>query len=169
MTKTGRNDPCPCGGGKKYKHCCLKKDETTEHETLAAGNQAAQEPGDVRPRLTDLMKVIGRLAAQYDDDDGLTDAANVVLDFIHADKLDEAEQAARKFLVRFPDVYDGYDLLGMVYAARGDNKKAADYYRKAIDFIREHPDQSDTPELEAALHRLVAKLDRPAPSVDPIV
>jgi len=23
--KTGRNDPCPCGSGKKYKHCCLKK------------------------------------------------------------------------------------------------------------------------------------------------
>ncbi len=22
--KTGRNDPCPCGSGKKYKHCCLK-------------------------------------------------------------------------------------------------------------------------------------------------
>jgi hypothetical protein len=42
-------------------------------------------------------------------------------------------------------------------------------YRKAIDFIREHPDQSDNPELEAALHRLVAKLDPPAPSVDPIV
>ena len=38
-----------------------------------------------------------------------------------------------------------------------------------IDFLREHPDQSDTPELEAALHRLVAKLDPPAPSIDPIV
>jgi hypothetical protein len=23
--KVGRNDPCPCGSGKKYKHCCLKK------------------------------------------------------------------------------------------------------------------------------------------------
>jgi SEC-C motif-containing protein len=23
--KTGRNDPCPCGSGKKYKHCCLAK------------------------------------------------------------------------------------------------------------------------------------------------
>jgi SEC-C motif domain protein len=23
--KTGRNDPCPCGSGKKYKHCCLNK------------------------------------------------------------------------------------------------------------------------------------------------
>jgi uncharacterized protein YecA (UPF0149 family) len=21
--KTGRNDPCPCGSGKKYKKCCL--------------------------------------------------------------------------------------------------------------------------------------------------
>ncbi|WP_202931241.1 SEC-C metal-binding domain-containing protein [Oceanospirillum linum] len=20
---TGRNDPCPCGSGKKYKKCCL--------------------------------------------------------------------------------------------------------------------------------------------------
>ena len=25
--KVGRNDPCPCGSGKKYKNCCLKKDE----------------------------------------------------------------------------------------------------------------------------------------------
>jgi len=22
--KPGRNDPCPCGSGKKYKHCCGK-------------------------------------------------------------------------------------------------------------------------------------------------
>ena len=21
--KIGRNDPCPCGSGRKYKHCCL--------------------------------------------------------------------------------------------------------------------------------------------------
>lgn len=23
--KTGRNDTCPCGSGKKFKHCCLRK------------------------------------------------------------------------------------------------------------------------------------------------
>nr|WP_243153161.1 SEC-C metal-binding domain-containing protein [Clostridium botulinum] len=23
--KVGRNDPCPCGSGKKYKKCCLRK------------------------------------------------------------------------------------------------------------------------------------------------
>lgn len=22
--KTGRNDPCPCGSGRKYKHCCMR-------------------------------------------------------------------------------------------------------------------------------------------------
>ncbi|MFH0755388.1 MAG: SEC-C metal-binding domain-containing protein [bacterium] len=27
MEKTGRNDRCPCGSGKKYKKCCLQKDE----------------------------------------------------------------------------------------------------------------------------------------------
>ena len=23
--KVGRNDPCPCGSGKKYKNCCMRK------------------------------------------------------------------------------------------------------------------------------------------------
>lgn len=25
--KVGRNDPCPCGSGKKYKNCCLKNEQ----------------------------------------------------------------------------------------------------------------------------------------------
>jgi hypothetical protein len=25
MTKPGRNDPCPCGSGKKFKKCCESK------------------------------------------------------------------------------------------------------------------------------------------------
>ena len=27
--KTGRNEPCPCGSGMKYKRCCLNKPQTT--------------------------------------------------------------------------------------------------------------------------------------------
>ena len=26
--KIGRNDPCPCGSGKKYKHCCLNREKS---------------------------------------------------------------------------------------------------------------------------------------------
>jgi preprotein translocase subunit SecA len=28
--RIGRNDPCPCGSGKKYKHCHLFEDETRD-------------------------------------------------------------------------------------------------------------------------------------------
>jgi len=27
MSKIGRNTPCPCGSGKKYKHCCLHQEQ----------------------------------------------------------------------------------------------------------------------------------------------
>jgi len=30
MTKIGRNEPCPCGSGLKYKRCCLRKLDTGE-------------------------------------------------------------------------------------------------------------------------------------------
>lgn len=30
MTRIGRNDPCHCGSGKKYKHCCLNRDRVHE-------------------------------------------------------------------------------------------------------------------------------------------
>ena len=30
--KVGRNDPCPCGSGKKYKNCCMKKDMERERQ-----------------------------------------------------------------------------------------------------------------------------------------
>ena len=35
--KVGRNDPCPCGSGKKYKRCCLPLDEEREAMAPARG------------------------------------------------------------------------------------------------------------------------------------
>ena len=40
MAKPGRNDPCPCGSGQKYKRCCLPKDEQAESDTLKAAAEA---------------------------------------------------------------------------------------------------------------------------------
>ena len=31
--KIGRNDPCPCGSGKKFKKCCISKSEMTQSHT----------------------------------------------------------------------------------------------------------------------------------------
>jgi hypothetical protein len=33
--KPGRNDPCPCGSGKKYKQCCLLRDEAIAPDVAA--------------------------------------------------------------------------------------------------------------------------------------
>jgi hypothetical protein len=44
MSKPGRNDPCPCNSGKKYKKCCLAKDEQAAlaaYTTAAAASAAA--------------------------------------------------------------------------------------------------------------------------------
>jgi hypothetical protein len=34
--KAGRNDPCPCGSGKKYKKCCLPRDQEETARQMAA-------------------------------------------------------------------------------------------------------------------------------------
>jgi hypothetical protein len=34
--KTGRNEPCPCRSGRKYKKCCLTQDEDLVSQTVAA-------------------------------------------------------------------------------------------------------------------------------------
>ncbi len=44
--KTGRNDPCPCGSGKKYKKCCLATAEAPEPSP--AVDEAAEERAKVR-------------------------------------------------------------------------------------------------------------------------
>jgi Flp pilus assembly protein TadD len=160
-TKTGRNQPCPCGSGKKFKQCCLRKEEEAEHKAMAALNQARQEGRG--GSYSDLVKTVDQLAAEYEEDVALAEASNAAVDLVRAGKLDEAEQAARDLLVRFPEVHDGYDRLGMVYEARGDNKQATHYYRQALQFIRQRPDQYDDAGLEAAFQRLIAKLDPPAP------
>ena len=49
------------------------------------------------------------------------------------------EAVSRRLLSEYPDQVDGFDRLAMVYEARGDRKKAAQYYRKAADFARSNP------------------------------
>ena len=46
--KTGRNDLCPCGSGKKYKRCCLSK---LEEEKLAEAIVIANETANQRGRI----------------------------------------------------------------------------------------------------------------------
>jgi Tfp pilus assembly protein PilF len=151
MAKVGRNDPCACGSGKKYKKCCMANDEAAARAARPA------PPATAAARLQSLASFF----QEHDEPDELTEASNAVVDMIQAGNLDAAEQAAHDLLARFPDVHDGYDRLGMVCQARGDHRQAADYYRKAIGVIRSHPGDYD-PEFEAGFQRLVDRLETQA-------
>ena len=114
MVKIGRNAPCPCGSGKKYKKCCL----------LPKANQ-----GQKHASSTKFIPVYTQLDL----------LSNSVVDLIKQNRLDEAEAASRKLLADYPDQVDGLNRLAMVYGARGEKSKAAAYYRKAADFAKSNP------------------------------
>jgi len=43
MKKIGRNDPCPCGSGKKFKKCHLGREDELIVETIEASQQEVGE------------------------------------------------------------------------------------------------------------------------------
>jgi len=116
MAKIGRNDPCPCGSGKKYKKCRLLQQDG-----------AKRYPSKRKMRFIPVYTELDKLS-------------NSVVDLIKENKLDEAEAVSRRLLKEYPDQVDGLNRLAMVYEARGERKKAAEYYRKAADFAKSHED-----------------------------
>lgn len=147
MAKTGRNDPCPCGSGKKYKRCCQEKDEAAASASLETARQATRSRA--RAEL-DALAAAGDL-------DGVSIA---VMDLVQAGMLDEAEAAARSLVSRFPEAHHGHNCLGMVCEAHGDRKQAATHYRKVIDIARQHPDALG-PDFADNFRNLVDRLDPP--------
>jgi hypothetical protein len=41
--KIGRNDPCPCGSGEKYKKCCLPKEESRKLPKVISRHMIEEE------------------------------------------------------------------------------------------------------------------------------
>jgi tetratricopeptide (TPR) repeat protein len=157
MPTVGRNEACPCGSGKKYKRCCLQRDEAAMLATSAA---QPSEPAT-------LAAIKGALHTRFEDYQAtreevaeLDQASNAVIDLIDAGRLDDAEHAARELLVQYPEIHDGHDRLGMVYEARGLPREAAECYRQVLAFIRAHPDHYE-PAIETTFIELIAKLDPP--------
>lgn len=67
MNRIGRNDPCPCGSGKKYKRCCYGK----EVDSFVAEEAWKQDPEWYKIRLTEAEVVYGILnfaRSKYGDD-----------------------------------------------------------------------------------------------------
>jgi hypothetical protein len=64
---TGRNDPCPCGSGKKFKKCCLLKQEAIpfEHEPAGASADLHQAMEGIQfGSLTEVQAFVGQHTQQ---------------------------------------------------------------------------------------------------------
>ena len=48
-TPPGRNEPCHCGSGRKYKQCCLAKDEAAAAVARAEARAAAEAEAATAP------------------------------------------------------------------------------------------------------------------------
>ncbi len=136
MAKIGRNAPCSCGSGKKYKQCCLSADEKAHRDSLP---KVVSKP---RPRPHFLGGDNGDDGDAYDYEE-LDRLSNRVPQLLNEGRVDEAEKVCHELMSRFPEVADGIERLGHVHEVRGDVANAVAHYRRAAAFIRETEVQED--------------------------
>jgi tetratricopeptide (TPR) repeat protein len=123
-----RNAPCKCGSGKKYKKCCLGKEDIIP---ISKDNELKKE------NISNSNLSYSFIDCEVDD------LSNSVFDLIKSKEFDKAKDICQKLQDEYPDQVDGIERLAAVYEAEGNVEKAADYYRKTVDFMKANPGFDD--------------------------
>jgi hypothetical protein len=110
--KIGRNDLCPCGSGKKYKHCCLDRE-------TAAGRKEMPSHGGRRPKNSAGQ---ARLIGEIDRTFGL----------FAAGRLDEAIRQANRLLKQHPNEDRLHDIAATAHIYAGAHDAAIDICRQRL-------------------------------------
>lgn len=142
MNKTGRNDPCPCGSGKKYKQCCQQNERAQvsvpnldaqirqamqaawmhrQRGNLSQAEAICHQIIQASPRHADALNLLGTILMQ----DGRVDLA--------ASYFNQAVRINSKN----PEFYSN---LGLAFHEQGQLDQAEASYRKAIAI---RPDYAD--------------------------
>jgi hypothetical protein len=114
MTKPGRNDPCHCGSGKKYKKCHLESDERGERREYEARTQTVntEAPADMRAakpdikRLTEMMRELSRRgpAADRGEFAKLLAESETVMEYLaRQEEIDAAAAELESHLAEFDE------------------------------------------------------------------
>ena len=135
MAKIGRNDPCPCGSGKKHKKCC------------SASGASPTASVQVVPALSAPQHHACDVCGVGDDDDDeideINERADSILDEILDGRVDHAEALCHDFIQDFPHDAEGFDLLSMVFEERGQRDRALELLRKALGIADANPEYDD--------------------------
>ncbi|WP_295406483.1 SEC-C metal-binding domain-containing protein [uncultured Thiocystis sp.] len=143
MSKVGRNDPCRCGSGKKYKKCCLAKDEKQHLENT---------------RKED----IGALFEDAPFVDDAFDGTDVIEDFEASPGIDVEPYVSKTIDKEMPEI--GEQAQALVDAWWSEYDEVMDdpdqVLRHLHAFFQAHPDLVENLGVDEALFELGAKLVR---------
>lgn len=144
MAKVGRNQPCPCGSGNKYKHCCLSTDRAS---AAAASRRSRQDhPPDALPGHN-----------LFFGEDDLDELSNRVVDLINDGRLEEAEVACRELKEQYPEVIDWLHRTAMLHEARGETQQAIEYYERTLQYMDDNPEDYE-PSSREPFREAIARL-----------
>lgn len=143
MMKPSRNDPCPCGSGKKYKKCCLPREQAEHlHSSPPAGHFVAQLRPEVDEAVDRLLQRLERgegrrveselrhLLEQYPDYH-MTNYAMGVYQAMVAKAPAEAIRFFEKAVAIIPPFAEAHFNLGMATRQIFDIPRAVEAFRAA--------------------------------------
>lgn len=106
LKKIARNDPCPCGSGKKFKQCCA----------LSASRGAGGTAQGLKTEVRSVATVIQTAITHH-----------------RQGELPDAERLYRQVLADHPRHVDALHLLGVLTHQRGQHQLAVDFISRAIE------------------------------------
>jgi tetratricopeptide (TPR) repeat protein len=133
VTKIGRNDPCPCGSGKKYKQCCEQTGVKMQAAPTGFNAQQALQTAMAQHQAGNLAQAEILYKQVLQTNANQPDALHL-LGLIAKQKgdLKAAVLLMRKALNFNPNYVEAYVNLGATLQEQDNLGEAADCYRKAL-------------------------------------
>jgi len=137
LATTGRNDPCPCGSGKKFKKCCIGKAQSsnaglqqTTYKNAQLLNQAITFfKANNFSKAEELAKSI--LATEPDNDEVLHLVASIL---VQSGNAQEAEHFIRRAIQINSEKAHFYNTLGIILSALKRYEESCIAYGRAIKY-----------------------------------
>jgi tetratricopeptide (TPR) repeat protein len=123
LDKVGRNDPCPCGSGRKYKKCCMLKDkalssdaDVEEEEGESAEVSQDSERSFTKARTSEIENIFHRGC-----------------NYLEKNEFDRAAKAFKYVLTLDPAHYKALTGMGRCLDALGMREEARKCFQKALE------------------------------------
>lgn len=163
MKTIGRNNPCPCGSGRKFKHCCLHRSASVSNgapslQLAIAHHQAGRlEEAEtiyrsilaLTPEQPDALHLLGMIAHRsgryglaveliQKSIDLVPSSAvaynNLGTVFLDSGRFSEAATCFRRAIALKSDHAEAYSNLGLALEGAGQLVEAIDSYRAAVGY-----------------------------------